>query len=92
MQPWKGGEQEEDCLRAEQMGSLTADGFKFGVLGGSAGYGDWPQTRTQALGVFPEPHLKFGHDALKTNLCRSKACGNAQQCPWPAQMCLPDAK
>lgn len=59
---------------------------------GRAGYGDWPQTRTQALGVFPEPHLKFGHDAVKTNLCRSKACGNAQQCPWPAQMCLPDAK
>lgn len=77
MQPRKGGEQEEDGLRAEQMGHPTAEGFEFEVPGGSAGDGDWPQTRTRVLVVFPEPHLKFGHDALKTKLCRHKACGTA---------------
>lgn len=78
MQTGRGGEREEDGLRAEQTGRQIAKGFGFGVLGGSTGDEDWPQTRTWVRDVFPDPHLKFGHDALKTNLRRHEACGT---CP-----------
>lgn len=60
VQPWRGGEQEEEGLRAEQMGRPTAKGFNIGVFGESTVGGDWPQTRTRVLIVLPEPHLKFG--------------------------------
>lgn len=72
------------------MGSLTAEDFEFGLRGDSAGDGGWPQTRTQAL-VFAEPHLKIGHDALKTNLCRHKTRGTSpavsQASPGVAARC-----
>jgi len=69
VQPWEGGEQEEGGFRAEQMGYPAVVGFEFGVPGGSTGNGDWPQTRTQVLVVFPEPHLKFGHTLDNGTVC-----------------------